>query len=68
MANQMEEHRIFRIPEILEAILCELAMKDLLFSKAVCKTWRACVDGSIKLKKALFLVPDGKIRTSVLSM
>lgn len=56
------EHRIWHVPEMLEAILFELPAKDLLLSRAVCKTFKACIENSSKLKKALFLVPDGEVQ------
>ena len=51
------------MPEMLEAILFELPAKDLLFSRAVCKTFKACIDSSTKLQKALFLMPDGEVHS-----
>ncbi|KAK5714980.1 hypothetical protein LTR15_010396 [Elasticomyces elasticus] len=51
---------LFATPEILEAILLHLPLIDLLFSQKVCRTWKAVVDTSPSIKKALFLVPDTK--------
>lgn len=58
MANQ-HEHRIWHVPEMLEAILFDLPMKDLLLSQGVCKRWKSCIEASTKLRKKLFLSPDG---------
>ena len=46
---------------MLEGILLELPMKDLLLSKAVCKTWKKAIESSVKLQKALFFMPDGEL-------
>lgn len=59
------EPRIWRVPEMLEAILYELPMKDLLLDQRVCKAWKASVDSSTKLKKKLFLIPKGEICNSI---
>ena len=37
-------------------------MRDLLLSQAVCKTWKGAIEGSVKLQKALFFMPDGAER------
>lgn len=54
------EHRIWHVPKMVEAILSQLPARVLLRSKAVCKTWTKTIKGSIKLKKVLFLVPEGE--------
>lgn len=43
--------------ELLESILHKLPMKDLLFAQAVSKHWKATIDNSPKLQRALFLRP-----------
>ena len=46
-------------PELLELILLELPMKDLLLNaQRVCRRWKANIDGSIKLQRALFFTPE----------
>lgn len=56
------EHRIFRITEMVEAILSELPQQDLLLSKAVCRTWSEIIDSSEKLQKTLFFMPESDVR------
>lgn len=58
-AVKASEHRTFHVPEVLEAILDKLPAKDLLFSTKVCKTWKAAVDGSTRLQRVLFFLPEG---------
>ena len=50
--------RTFDVVELLEAILSILDMKDLLTARAVCKHWRSNIDGSVTLRRALFLNPE----------
>ncbi|KAK5710217.1 hypothetical protein LTR17_019052 [Elasticomyces elasticus] len=51
-------HEVLATPELLEAILLHLPLKDLLFSQNVCRAWKAVIDTSPSITKALFLVPD----------
>lgn len=39
-------------------------MKDLLFSQRVCKTWKALIDNSLRLQRALFFQPAGPLPIS----
>lgn len=43
--------------ELLENILVRLPMKRLLLAQRVCKHWKALIDGSLRLQRALFMVP-----------
>lgn len=61
MSNLQEQQPVFDIPELLEAILCHLPANDILLNKAVCKTWKNCIEASIKIKMAMFLLADGKV-------
>lgn len=54
---------MFRVPEMLEAILLELPMKDLLLSQSVCKTWKNAIKTSTKLQQKLFLIANGRVWT-----
>ncbi|KAK3656830.1 hypothetical protein LTR56_002811 [Elasticomyces elasticus] len=54
-------HEVLATPELLEVILLHLPLRDLLFSQKVCTHWKAIVDTSPNIKKALFLVPDTHI-------
>lgn len=60
------EHHLFHIPELLEAILIELPVKDLLLGQRVCKTWRGAIETSSRLQKALFFVPESSKRLELL--
>ena len=51
----MAQVNVLDTTELLEAILCRLPCKDLLFAQKVCRSWRATINGSVKLQKALFL-------------
>lgn len=46
--------------ELLEGILQHLPIKDIIKAKAVSKHWQAVIEGSLPLKKALFLVCDAR--------
>jgi hypothetical protein len=49
---------VLESPELLEAILIRLPMKDLLFAQGVCKLWRELISTeSINLRRALFFEP-----------
>lgn len=56
-ARIAQEHRIFHVQEMLEAILLHLPTRDLLLDQAVCKNWKDAICHSIKLQQALFLEP-----------
>jgi hypothetical protein len=49
---------IFGVPELMEAILLELPMKDVLLSRRVNKQFKATIEGSVELQQALFFVPS----------
>ncbi|KAK4898590.1 hypothetical protein LTR27_003762 [Elasticomyces elasticus] len=44
-------------PELLENILLNLPIRDLLFSQAVCRRWKATVNSSVRIQRALFFIP-----------
>lgn len=44
--------------ELFEAILICLPVRDLLLAQRVSRRWRDVIARSIKLQRALFLVPD----------
>ncbi|KAL4902054.1 hypothetical protein BDW74DRAFT_66850 [Aspergillus multicolor] len=47
----------FSIPEILEGILLHLDMETLLLAQRTCRTWRAVIQSSPALEKALYMAP-----------
>ncbi|KAK4500209.1 hypothetical protein PRZ48_008395 [Zasmidium cellare] len=52
-------HRTFTVPEVLEMIFLPLSIPDLLSKiPRVCKHWKARVDSSVKLQRALFFKPS----------
>lgn len=55
LANMAD--KTFVVTELLEAVLYQLPMKDLLFAQKVCSHWKAVIDTSDKLQKALFMKP-----------
>lgn len=46
---------VFAIPELLESILLLLPTEDLLISQRVSRTWKTTIDGSKRLRQALFV-------------
>ncbi|KAK5726348.1 hypothetical protein LTR17_012779 [Elasticomyces elasticus] len=48
---------VLDLPELLENILLNLSIRDLLFSQAVCRRWKATVDSSVRIQRALFFIP-----------
>jgi hypothetical protein len=50
--------RVFNIPELLESILQHLSTKDLLLSQRASRAFRYTTQGSIRLRRKLFLQPD----------
>ncbi|KAF7190714.1 hypothetical protein HII31_07873 [Pseudocercospora fuligena] len=54
-------HNTLGTSELLENILLHLPMRDLLLDQRVCKTWKACIDSSVKLQRGLFFKPAGNI-------
>jgi hypothetical protein len=49
---------VFGTPELLEMILLGLPIRHILASaERVCRSWKATIDGSIKLQRALFFQP-----------
>lgn len=48
---------VFATVELHESILHNLPTKDLLFAQLVSKQWKAAIDKSPKLQRALFLQP-----------
>ncbi|KAK4956572.1 hypothetical protein LTR10_006099 [Elasticomyces elasticus] len=53
----MAAQAVLAVSELLEMILLQLPMKDMQRSRAICKHWRAEVDSSMRIKRALFLEP-----------
>ncbi|KAI7183706.1 hypothetical protein KC363_g8101 [Hortaea werneckii] len=49
--------KVFGIPELAEAILLNLPMKDLLFAQLICKDIKDLIDGSTRIQRALFFLP-----------
>lgn len=49
--------RAFANYDLLEDILLHLPLRDLLFSRRVCKQWNGVQDTSARVRKALFLEP-----------
>ncbi|KAK5727645.1 hypothetical protein LTR17_012605 [Elasticomyces elasticus] len=50
-------HAVFNVVELLESIILHLPMRDMQRSPRVSKQWCQTVDGSLPIKKALFLLP-----------
>ena len=57
MASTTPFQQVLATPELLEMILLRLGLKDLLFAHAVCMDWKAVIDRSPFLQKALFFQP-----------
>jgi hypothetical protein len=53
----MAAQQVFDITELLEAILLELPIKDLLFAQKICRRFKAVIEDSTSLQKALFFQP-----------
>lgn len=50
--------RVFCIPELLETILLNLSTKDLLLSQRTVRAFRYTIQGSVRLRRKLFLEPE----------
>jgi len=50
--------RVFYIPELLETVLMNLSTKDLLLSQRTSRAFRHTVQGSVRLRRKLFMEPD----------
>ncbi|KAL4954382.1 hypothetical protein BDW69DRAFT_163300, partial [Aspergillus filifer] len=51
-------NRVLETPELLEMILVQTDMRTLLISaQRVCRTWKALIDHSPSLQRALFFTP-----------
>lgn len=50
--------RVFAIPELLELILQHLPPRDLLLTQRAAQSFRSTTQGSIRLRRKLFLEPD----------
>lgn len=57
----MAAAKAFHVRELLEAILLELPTKDMFYVKAVSKSWKEAIGSSIRLQRAMHLVPDGEV-------
>lgn len=55
----MAAEKVFDTAELLEWVLLELDFKDILKAKAISRKCKATIEGSIKIKRKLFLVADG---------
>lgn len=53
--------KVFDVNELLEAVLLNLPFQDMFKAKAVCKSWKALIDSSPELRRAMFLAPSGSI-------
>ncbi|KAK5687079.1 hypothetical protein LTS10_001216 [Elasticomyces elasticus] len=53
----MAANRVLQLPELVEPILLSLSTRDLLFAQKVCMTWKATIDTSHAIQKALFFMP-----------
>jgi hypothetical protein len=51
--------RVFDIYELLEAILLYLPMRDILLAQRVNRRWRATIESSKPLQRALYFLPHG---------
>ncbi|KAK3618730.1 hypothetical protein LTR56_024471 [Elasticomyces elasticus] len=56
----MAASQVLDLPELFEAIVLQLPMRDLLFAQRVSKTWRANLDASPAVQKALFFTAGKK--------
>jgi len=50
--------RVLRLPELLEIILLHLPQREILLAQRTSRNFRDAVVNSIRLQRALFLVPD----------
>lgn len=57
----MASAQVLQTPELLEMILLSVPCRDLLLSQRVDRMWRGTILGSLKLKRALFMVPAGPV-------
>ncbi|KAK5726349.1 hypothetical protein LTR17_012780 [Elasticomyces elasticus] len=56
----MAARQVLLLPELLEHILLDLtSMRDLLFAQKVCKAWKAVIDTSPGIQKALYFTAGG---------
>ncbi|KAK4624808.1 uncharacterized protein CLAFUR5_05395 [Fulvia fulva] len=63
--NASAAARMFALPELLELVLSNLGTKDLLLSQRTCRSFRDTIEGSIRLKRKLFLEPDWNLEGRV---
>ncbi|KAF4307148.1 hypothetical protein GTA08_BOTSDO06092 [Botryosphaeria dothidea] len=56
MGNASET--VFNTTELLELILSFANLGDLLSAQRTCQRWKAVIDGSIKLQRCLYILPD----------
>ncbi|KAK3616058.1 hypothetical protein LTR56_026207 [Elasticomyces elasticus] len=49
--------KALQLPELVEPILLNLPTRDLLVAQRVCTTWKATIDRSHPIQKALFFMP-----------
>ncbi|KAK5726350.1 hypothetical protein LTR17_012781 [Elasticomyces elasticus] len=52
----MAANKALQLPELVEPILLRLPTRDLLFAQKVCTTWKATIDTSHAIQKALFFM------------
>ncbi|KAK5702958.1 hypothetical protein LTR97_003904 [Elasticomyces elasticus] len=55
--SNIMSHAVFNVVELLESIILYLPMRDMQRSRRVSRQWRETVDGSLPIRKALFLEP-----------
>ncbi|KAK5744946.1 hypothetical protein LTR17_001697 [Elasticomyces elasticus] len=53
----MAASKALQLPELVEPIVLKLSTRDLLFAQKVCTTWKATIDTSHAIQKALFFMP-----------
>lgn len=51
-------HQLSQVAEMVELILCETEPGDVLLWQRVCTVWQATIEGSQKLQRLLFFMPD----------
>ncbi|KAI7187581.1 hypothetical protein KC363_g5902 [Hortaea werneckii] len=50
--------QFFSMPELLEMMLLKLPVQDLLLAQRVCSLFKATMDESVRIRRALFFVPE----------
>lgn len=55
--TNMASNKVLGIGELIEMVLLQLPCRDVLLAQRVSRTWHATISESLKLQKALFIVP-----------